>query len=346
MNENALRQRLRKQARPALLCLAITLLLFFAFPEASIATLIIAMRHNDDIYVASDGMLTIGQGTSVQVSSTNAKCFRISDTCCVALANFAGFESASGNEPNSEMGSISLYDELQRISSQEYERHESLTQSGVNVLYQFKDWYGKCVALGMRNEMPNEKQVETSLLFVGYDPELNGFVERLDQFLPSAHNGFQVRLTNNNSIPKGYMRLLGESSFLSNILGNFIVEHDPKLTALLPEEVRLSVSNLMCTEKQLDTPVVIDAILRLYALDRRYAKQYFPQEGHVGPPYLIYQITKTNVTRIYSGDGNVTFDHSILIFVVGLIAFILIILLLLLIVKRWGDRFVEPKPQG
>src|SRR5271166_4167783 len=109
---------------------ATTLLYSLAFPQKMLATLIIAVRHNDEMCLASDSLLS---NQHQQPSGKYIKCFQSSDTSCVAISGFGGADITIGTNSYPTTINVRFPQELEQIASEESAKHLPFLQSASNV---------------------------------------------------------------------------------------------------------------------------------------------------------------------------------------------------------------------
>jgi hypothetical protein len=80
-------QAARRREAARYMLMSIILLCSFVFPTPSNGTLIMFMRHKNEIYMASDG---VAFASAEELALKHVKCFPTCDGGCVALAGYSG----------------------------------------------------------------------------------------------------------------------------------------------------------------------------------------------------------------------------------------------------------------
>jgi hypothetical protein len=310
------RQVTHRIARATRILTLVTVLGCLALPQALNATLIIVLRHNDDLYVASDSMLS---HLHLKNSGKYLKCFPASKTSCVAISGFGGADGTIGTTSNQIVFDLRFPQKLDQIATEEYAHHQLFSDSVTNILNRFTPVYKSLMELIATNSVTNHERFDdTDIYFAGYDSSSASFCQITARFLPLPPHDFVLEKI---AIPASSISFFGEYGFLSALMrGN-----DPRLKPLKTEALAAALSPPPSANNDLQAKTISGAILQLYALHTKYSKLYNYDDGLVGPPYVIYQVSTNSVTRVYYGSGLATQDETFLCILLFLIVLFLII---------------------
>jgi len=294
----------------------VTLLWCCALPQSLNATLIIAVRHNDDLYIASDSVLSHLHQKSAE---KYMKCFPASKTSCVAISGFGGADGTIVTTSNQVTFDLRFPQKLEQIATEESPRYQFFSDSVTNILNRFAPVYKSFMDLVETNSYTNHEQFdETDIYFIGYDTTTATFCQSTARFPPIAPYTFTLEKV---LIPKSSIRFLGEYGFLSALMRG----DDARLKPLKSEALIAALSPPPSADKELQARTICGAILQLYALHIKYSKQYKYDPGLVGPPYVIYRVSTNNATRIYYGNGSATSDETVVDILLCLTVVLLIV---------------------
>jgi len=283
------------------------------------------VHHNgQEIYMASDGV--VSSDTDDRLSKKHIKCFPTSDTSCVGLAGFSGLDFAATTRQPAIRSDLLL--ELEQMSSEQVASRKPFLESVTNITTRFLSSYNSLMQLKDSHVKNTRTEAGPTVLeFIGYDPHTATYMDATTRFWPTNSTEANLHI---DSISPSYFSLIGTQDFLMATLSGKYAN----LKSLMPEELRQRLGNIAASDKPLDTPTVDATVLQLFAFHRKYAKQYGYPDGNVGPPYVIYRISTTNVTRIYFGGGNMGSDETVVGIIVVAIVLILIVGPLILALKE------------
>src|ERR1700722_18279501 len=214
--------------------LMLTILLWCSeLPQSLNATLIIAIRQNDALYVASDSLLShAGEKTSQKYM----KCFPAWQTGCVAISGFSGADGDITTTSNRITFDLRFPQQLDRIATQEFDKHQVFHDSATNILDRFEPVYKSFMKLVETNSVTNHERFdETDIYFFGYDPADATFCHSTARFTPVAPYTFTLEKA---SIPESTISFEGEYGFLTALMrGN-----DPRIKPLKPKALVAGLS--------------------------------------------------------------------------------------------------------
>jgi hypothetical protein len=283
------------------------------------------VRHNgNEIYMASDGV--VSSDTDDHLNEKHIKCFPTSVTSCVGLAGFSGLDFAATTRQSAIR--LDLLLELERMSSEQVALHKPFLESVTNITTCFLSSYNSIMQLkDDRVKNARTGAGPTILEFMGYDTHTATYIHVSARFWATNSTEASLHI---DSISPSYFYLIGVQDFLMATLSGKYAN----LKSLMPKELRQRLGDLAASDKQMDSPTVNATVLQLFAFHRKYAKQYGYPDGNVGPPYVIYRISTTNVTRIYYGGGRMDSDESVVCTIVATIVLIFIVGLLIFVLKK------------
>jgi hypothetical protein len=300
--------------RTANLLTLLGLLLCLSWPQTLNATLIIILRHNDDLYVASDSVLSYARQKK---SEKYTKCFPASKTGCVAISGYGGANGTIETTSNQIVFDSRFPQKLDEMAKEEQAKHELFSDSVTNILNRFAPVYKSLMELQLsiaNNATNRERFDDTDIYFVGYDSSSTSFCQITARFPPlPPHNFVLERL----AIPTSSIHFIGEYGFLSALMRG----DDPRLKPLKSAALLRGLSPLPVVSSDLQAKTISDAILQLYGLHTKYSKRYNYDDGLVGPPYVIYRVSTNEVTRVYYGNGLATPDEEFL----GILIFLIVL---------------------
>lgn len=309
-------QAMKRNGTTHRLSTIILLFWFFVLSPSSNATLIIVVRQNDALYVASDSALSRARQKK---ADKYLKCFPAGETCCVAISGFAGADGTIETTSNRMTFDLRFPQQLERIGAEEYARHELFSDSVTNILNRFQPVYRSFINLIETNSITNHEPFdETDIYIIGYDTAAAEFCEAKARFRPIAPYTFTFGKV---SIPASNVAFKGEYGFLGALMRG----DDPRLKPLKSKALMSALSPPSSATKDVQAKTICGGILQLYALHTKYAKRYNYDDGLVGPPYVIYRIGTNNVTRIYFGNGSTNSDKSVVDILLCLIVIVLIV---------------------
>ena len=307
---------MQKNGRTQRLLIVTMLFWCSALPQSLNATLIMAIRQNDALYVASDSVLS---RTRQRVADKYLKCFPTGETCCVAISGFGGGDGTIETTSNRITFDQRFPQQLDRLGTEEYAKHQLFSDSVTNILNRFQVVYRSFMNLIETNSITNHEPFdETDIYFIGYDTKAATFYQTKARFLPLAPYPFtldQIR------VPESSVSFFGEYRFLSALMRG----DDPRIKHLKSEALLQELSPPSSATKDQQAKSICRAILQMYALHTKYSKQYKYDDGFVGPPHIIYRIDTNSVTRIYYGSGSTTSDEDVVAILLCLIVIVLIV---------------------
>jgi hypothetical protein len=293
----------------------VTLFWCGALPQKVNATLIIALRRNDYLYVASDSVLS-RDGQKIQ--DKYIKCFPASETSCVGISGNGGADGTIQTTSNRFTFDLHFPQKLEAIAAEEYAKHQLSSDSATNILNRFSLVHKSLISILETNDYyTNHERLETDIYFFGYDISAAAFYKSTARFPPFAPYTFNFR---KESFPDSSISFIGEYGFLTGLMRG----DDPRIKSLKSKALIAALSPSASADKDMQAKMISRAILQLYALHTKYTKRYNYDDGLVGPPYVIYRISTNDVTRIYYGNGLTTSDENVLGIVVCVIVFVLI----------------------
>jgi hypothetical protein len=296
--------------------LLVSLFCCCALSQSLNATLLIALRDNDVLYVASDGLISVtGQNRSWKY----LKCFPASKTGCVAITGYGGANGSITTTSNQLSFTHDFPPILDKIATEEFAKQESFSRSLTNTLSRFAIEYKSLMELLETNTYLAQQQFDdTDIYFMGYDPTTATFYNSEAHFHPIAPYKFDL---NTVSIPASTITFKGEFAFLSALMRG----DDPRLKALRSEAFDTAFPPDSSAGDGLQAKAISDRILRLFALHTEYSKRYNYDHGLVGPPYVVYRISTNDVKRVYYGNGFATSDEKFVNILIILIVLLVIV---------------------
>jgi hypothetical protein len=293
-----------------------TLFCCCAWPHALNATLIVVLRHNNDLYVASDSVLSRNRQ---KISEKHIKCFPASETSCVAISGYGGGDGTVQTTSNRLTFDLHFPQKLEGIAAEEYAKDQLFSESATNILDHFSSVYKSLMVLFETNGYDMRKiPDETDIYFFGYDSVADAFYQLTARFPPVAPYNFDLE---KEPLPGSSIGFFGESRFLAALMRG----DDPRVKALQTKALSDGLNPSPSTNENMQEKAISAAILNLYALHIRYARSYNYNDGMVGPPYAIYRISTNSVTRIYYGNGFPTSDESLTNFLLCAVVAVLIV---------------------
>jgi hypothetical protein len=240
------------------------------------ATLIIVVHPaNNSIYLASDSSIT----GSPEPDAVATKIARVSSNCCVAIAGVA--ETRIINTVTKQQFPVRLFDVLTNICDHEA-RTDSCALLVTNITSAFAVSYASFLDL-------YNQQVEgnSCLLFVGFDELGKAFgtqcvfnrTNHVPEHIPVFKDGLQ-----NGAGP---FTIYGEPSFA------YSIARSPEQFSGMHAERALENVRDLYAGKVLSDEQMAYTILELFRLHRVSF-----QTVKVGPPYVIYKLTKASLTKL------------------------------------------------
>jgi hypothetical protein len=297
----------------------IALVAMFAFvvlPRSINATLLIVLRHNNNLYVASDSVLSDLHGKKPE---KYLKCFPASETSCVCISGFGGASGTICTTSNHISFDFRFPQQLQQIARQEFARHRPFSENVTNILNHFEFIYRSLMDLLVTNNVTNVESLDkTDVYFIGYDTSSRSFCQISSHFRPLSPYGVVLERV---PIPMSSMGFMGEYGFLSALIRN----DDPRLKALRTKALGAALSPPLSIKPELETKAVCGGILQLYALHNKYSKLFNYDAGLVGPPYVIYKISTNNVICAYYGSSLAKPDEIFLFILISFVVLFVVV---------------------
>jgi hypothetical protein len=248
------------------------------------ATLVIAIFNDNSFYVASD---TLIRST---VQAHGRKIFKVSDTCCVSIANCYGGQV---EELSGKMTVLYLPKELKTIADQST-IISPLQCRITNIVESFNKAYRDFFWRKVGNW--EEKDISTRLCFWGYDKTNQEFFAST-YFLnkTNAIESHKIFEHGQQSVGANIFIISGQGSEI--FLASFMNLGDEKFKELRPAGfVELMV------QVQLGNPVTESEmkkfILMMFDCHKKYAAKYSNDKSHVDAPYEIYKISRDDCVLI------------------------------------------------
>lgn len=243
------------------------------------ATLIMCLLHKETMYLASDSLLTYVGGTS---NTLVQKTFPIATNASAALCGGYGVVT---RRTTKDLGGW-----LHRKCASLYSKPYPLRDKMGDIFTGFKKEY---------NEVSNlvaNADIKTELIFCGYDEKSDKF------FCESCTNagpfGFQFELAPNETSVFVTFGGGGFETALFSPIGP--PPEDPPNDRF--KEWRSDEFIRLVREIRFNNPMTEDEIIKwllmLFDLHKKHAAEAVKNPGDIGPPYVIYKITKTHVTKI------------------------------------------------
>jgi hypothetical protein len=280
----------------ALGCGFSVLICVFAFLESaneSKATLIIAMYNNDCIYLASDSLEGQTEGTNTwQVK----KIYKISPTCAATINGNYGYSGAP--QPN---GGIPFYSFMNVFSNLCLNQRIDDTNRKIDAIYRgmHRAYYQLAFAI---NEKEDE-QSGTRISFWGYDTNSKCFFGKSAWFDVTGESPLCTVFARGRTNIASNITFLGEDKFLPDLLFSDDAKLNPirasPIYALAAPLLQSVQSGVNCSDEQM-----CNLMVAIFALHKTYAASNNPDEGHIGPPYVIYKIDKEKINKL----GNFYFE--------------------------------------
>jgi hypothetical protein len=315
MSDVCPKRRQSGRKRSALLFfLAMFVVGLLASPQATMASAILGLRSSNELYLAEDGMVTRKLGGP----SKSIKCHPISEDCVAGILGFGGAEN--------DLETLDLVADLRYISTEQLAKHQGAIQSMTNVMSQFDGYYNHVIMIPELRGYAESNN--TGLFFAGYDEkDHKDFFEAVAIYTPPNSNGPSLDVY---SVPDRFVIIMGKTNFFASML----LGRDPRLVS--PESLRLTMtlSNFE-NFKPLETLATTNfpsLLLTMFRLQSTYAVKN-SYEGGVGPPYIVYRITPTNVTQVYYGNGATDSDELVVGTLLSAIVTVLVVGLLIIALK-------------
>jgi hypothetical protein len=251
------------------------------------ASAILGLRSGNELYLAEDGMVTRKFGGP----SKTIKCYPISDDCAVGMLGFSGAEG--------DLETLNLVSDLRCVSTEQLAKHQGAIQSMTNVMSQFGSYYSHLIMIPELRRYAESNN--TGLFFAGYDEkDHKDFFQATAIFTPPDTNGPDLSVY---SVPDHFTIIMGKTNFfISMLLGT-----DPRLVTPESQRLTMTLSNFE-NFRPVETTNFSRVLLTMFKFQTTSAVKN-SYEGGVGPPYIIYRITPTNVTQVYYGNGKTDSDE-------------------------------------
>jgi hypothetical protein len=205
------------------------------------------------------------------------------------------------------------------MSSEQVSLRKPFLESVTNITTSFLYSYNSLMQLkDSRVQNARTNAGPTVLDFMGYDSHSATYIHASARFWPT--NSTEASLHIDTFSPSDVYFIGAHDFLLATLSGTNAI-----LNSVMPAELRHRLGDITASDKPLDTPTVDATLLQLFAFHRKYAKQYGYPDGNVGPPYVIYRISTTNVTQIYYGGGTTGSDEMAVGIVVGAMVLMLVI---------------------
>jgi hypothetical protein len=272
-----------------LLCSLLTI-----FPYRSLmASLVICIYHNDELYVASDSCSTFvpktGTVNDPVMQFQTKKIFKVTDTCCVSITG--DFGMSLSNQITGQMSKTFLPNELENICSNLNLAAEPLQSDIATVISRFNVRYSDYVnqVLATRG---NSKDINgTRICFWGYDGSTHEFFGSSCYF--NGTNDIILEAAFDSASSPNYIGLQGEDAFLPSM-----IREPEKFAELHSDEFSKTIKGIYR-----GTPVseesMMNCILEMFHLHKTYAAQMSSDKGWIGEPYMIYKIADKGLVNIH-----------------------------------------------
>ena len=255
--------------------------------QGAFASIVICVYNNGAIYLAADSRVTAVAKTANTISAT-PKLLKFQKTCCAAITGNYGSDFYS-KDTGKLIADINLLTELRIICERDYSSTERLTFRIKSVCNTLSESYAGFTELC---RLTGLKADGASLMFAGYDNERTNFFVSV-YYIGKTNNPPFVEVFNSGT-SSTYLGVMGEDAFLGAVLFSpqdlpNKVEQSDELRVVL-SSIRLGVPISESRMKQ--------TILALFELHKKYATSMSADKGWIGEPYLIYEITKTEVKQL------------------------------------------------
>jgi hypothetical protein len=282
---------IRAWARGALwLCLALGFQVYSAR-----ATLIIHIWHGEEVYVASDSLTTMMDSSKTVTGGhfTSIKTFQLSSTCRACISGWDGIQRR-GRRPG-EYATPSLIESLEHVCGELRTSKEPLQSKMSNVVNTLSREFTSDLEL-RRKRMPPASLggFTTYVCFAGYDDSRKAFF--LSEFELSATNPAVVStgLRLNSTFDREWLVAQGETTFLGALK-----KDDPKAVSLLSADGKTTLRDIRSPDGVVPQTQMVGLILELFRLHKEHAAEFPPDQGRIGEPYVIFKITRTNMSQVY-----------------------------------------------
>lgn len=269
--------------------------------QCSLASLIITIYHDDALYIAGDSAVTWKTGG---LENKVQKVYPFSDNCCVAITGTAvlDLDNSSGDTEFS----MNLSDALRRVCAQQMTNSLPLNQKMKSIATYVNETFVRYFNQGEKMTVHMDLPEETVLQFVGYDADKNCFF--VSSCTLDRTNSVHISLEKEyrGATDPTPITFEGEPKFLQTLL-----------SGEKPELLNLVSANFKDTAKQLTTTNPVDDasitkfILEMYSLQVTNSARLGYSQGGVGPPYLIFKISKHKVAELTSEPTTVTNSISL-----------------------------------
>jgi hypothetical protein len=272
-----------------LLCSLLTI-----FPYHSLmASLVICIYNNNELYVASDSCSTVVPKietiNSPVMQFQTKKIFKVTDTCCVSITG--DFGMSLSNQITGQMSKIFLPNGLETVCSNLNLAAEPLQSDIATVISRFNvrysDYVNQALATG-----GNSKDINgTRICFWGYDGSTHEFFGSSCYF--NGTNDIILEAAFDSASSPNYIGLQGEDAFLPSV-----IRGPEKFAELHSNEFSKTIKDIYR-----GTPVseasMMNCILEMFHLHKTYAAQMSSDKGWIGEPYVIYKITDKGLVNIH-----------------------------------------------
>ena len=262
------------------------------------ASLVIAIFNDDRLFLGSDSQATSFNTNAAAAGpcETVAKMFPVSPTCFAAMTGYNG-PIANAHSADTGGGHSSLLDTLQKDSTNQYVLKTSLTNKIQDVV---RDFYSTFNAFTERAELGGSSlhTAESLVVFWGYNHDNAAFFNDCFLFAPNgAVKRFCIFKRGKKEKLGDNILFQGETDFLREVLAN----REPKFASLRDAAFKNGIK-IINRNRYMSDKAVVHFMLMLFHLHKDHARDFFPDEGYVGEPYVIYKITKKASAQIYAGE--------------------------------------------
>lgn len=268
--------------------------LLILFPYHSLmASLVICVYQNNELYVASDSCSTIvpkAGTTDVPVTHFQSKkIFKVADTSCVSITG--GFGNSLTDQNNGQTSVVFLPNELENICNNLNSKTGQLQSDIATTVLRFNMRYSNYVNHALAAGVNNKDIDGTRICFWGYDDSTRVFFG-LSCFFQGTNSMVLEPAFDSASTPV-YIGIQGEDTFLPSI-----IREPDKFAELRSDEFNKTIRDISA-----GIPVseerMINCILKMFYLHKTYAAQLSSDKGWIGEPYVIYKITDKDLVKIY-----------------------------------------------
>ncbi len=258
--------------------------------QPAMASLVIAVYSNDQIYLASDSLSVMsGYETNKESHLNSKKIFKVSSNCCASITGAFGAEFV--NVSSNQKFGLDLPGALGHACDDACKTTNNLEERINNIIGQFSDNHSQFIRLECYAGKRTNGVEGTRVCFWGYDTAKDRFFGSSYLF-DWTNDVVASQAFDSKHIDRYYIGIQGEDNFLPSVIIN-----NGANIKLRSAGFSKTLQDLNSTNSVSDQQMV-SLIIEMFQLHKKYACQLSSDKGWIDEPYLIFKITKNSVVEL------------------------------------------------